>query len=174
MQYTLSAVIDLYQSYLQYEKNASPKTRENYALWLRRFVEFHGDHPVESIKPLHVLNFRKHLDVDLGLSVKTINYHIVALRALLKFLIKNDIPALAPDKIELAKTPPRTISYLTEAEVELMLSAPERFASKPEIKLRDTAIIYTLYGSGVRVSELIAMTREMIPQSGNQIQIIGK
>ncbi|USN55832.1 MAG: site-specific integrase [Candidatus Peribacteria bacterium] len=108
-------------TYLQYEKNTSPKTIENYGLWLRRFTEFFGDKEANSIKSMDVLKFRKYLDTDLDLNVNTINYHIVALRSLLKFLIKNDIEVLAPEKLELSKTPPRNVSFLEEDEIQAIL-----------------------------------------------------
>jgi hypothetical protein len=36
----ISQLIDKFLFYLQYEKNVSPKTLENYSLWLNRFLEF--------------------------------------------------------------------------------------------------------------------------------------
>lgn len=170
----LSTHIDEFMTYLQYEKNTSPKTLENYGLWLNRFKEFHGDTDITQVKPIDVLKFRKYLDQQLDLSVKTINYHIVALRSLLKYLIKNDVDVIAPEKLELSKTPPRQVSFLSEEEIEQILSAPDEREHKDHKRRRDEAILHILYGSGVRVSELINLRREHIPTSGKQIQIVGK
>ena len=170
----LSPMISTFMTYLQYEKNTSPKTIENYGLRLRRFVEFHGDKDVTQVKPMHVLMYRKYLDQDLKLNIKTINYHIVALRSFLKFMIKNDIPVIAPEKLELAKTPPREVSFLEQEEVDLILDGPNQWEHKELKRARDEAILYILYGSGVRVSELIDMTCDSIPSQGQQIQIVGK
>jgi site-specific recombinase XerD len=108
------------------------------------------------------------------LHINTINYHIVALRSFLKFLIKNDISVIAPEKLELAKTPPREVNFLEEEEVELILDGPNQWEHKELKRARDEAILYILYGSGVRVSELINMKSDSIPRTGQQIQIIGK
>ena len=174
MSLKLSSTIEMFMTYLQYEKNTSPKTIENYGLRLRRFVEFHGDQDVGSIKPMHVLMYRKHLDQTLNLHIKTINYHIVALRSFLKFMIKNDIDVIAPEKLELAKTPPREVHFLEEDEIDLVLDGPNQWEHKELKRARDEAILYILYGSGVRVSELINMKCDSIPTNGQQIQIIGK
>ncbi len=174
MENAMSEYVDIFLTYLQYEKNTSPKTIENYGLRLRRFMLNHGDCDVTTIKPMDILRYRKWLDQELHLNIKTINYHIVALRSFLKFLIKNDIPVMAPEKLELSKTPPRNVSFLEEAEVQSMLHAPEE-REKNDIKAaRDVAILYVLYGSGVRVSELINLKRTDIPTDWQQIQIVGK
>ena len=80
-------------------------------------------------------------------------------------MIKNDIPVIAPEKLELAKTPPREVSFLDEAEIELVLDGPNQREHKDIKRARDEAIIYMLYGSGVRVSELINMKCSNIPHA---------
>lgn len=104
---------------------------------------------------MDVLTYRKHLDKECGLSIKTRNYHITALRSFLKFCLKNEIDVLSPDKLELAKTPPRHVEFLTEKEIHLLLKAPKEREKNTLKRARDEAILHTLYGSGVRVSELI-------------------
>jgi len=80
--------------------------------------------------------------------MKTINYHIVAIRAFLKFLLKNDIDCISPDKLELAKTPPREVSYLNDDEIQKIMEAPKKFFKKNELMLaRDEAILNFLYGT---------------------------
>ncbi|MFZ5342007.1 MAG: site-specific integrase [Patescibacteria group bacterium] len=57
----LSGFIDSYLSYLQYERNSSPKTIENYKLWLTRFAQFVGDIEPDKITSFLVLDYRKTL-----------------------------------------------------------------------------------------------------------------
>lgn len=109
------------------------------------------------------------------LSTKTINYHVVAIRAFLKFILKNDIDCISPDKLELSKTPPREVHYLEEEEIENILSAPGKLATKNiEKQTRDIAILYMLYGTGLRVSELIKLKKSDIKIDSNQFSVIGK
>ena len=95
---------------------------------------------------MQLLDYRMALH-DKGLNVKTVNYHIVAIRAFLRFLLKNDIDCISPDKLELAKTPPRTVDYLEEDEVNKILEAPAIWNKNPLQTVRDETILYFLYGT---------------------------
>ena len=147
MDATLAKLIDLYISYLGNTKNASPNTISNYSLWLRRFLGFVGDIDVNSIHPMQIMDYRKHLIDDLHLNIKTINYHIIAIRAFLKFCIRHDIPCISPDKLEISKTPPREVHFLNDEEIEKILQAPDEREKAAKKRIRDNAIIQILYGS---------------------------
>lgn len=159
--------------YLKYEKNASPKTIINYSLRLKRLIEFVGDIKISELNRMQLLDYRMALN-EHGLNVKTINYHIVAIRAFLKFLLKNDIDCISPEKLELAKTLPREVNYLTEEEIEKILQAPVQFTKSPIKLIRDEAILHFLYGTGLRVSELINLKRKDIKVDSKQFSVVGK
>jgi len=153
----LSALLEKYMFYLEYERNVSPKTRENYSLWIGRLILFLWDIDVQKITRMDILEFRMLLTKQ-WLAIKTINYHIVAIRAFLKFLLKNDIDCISPEKLELAKTMPREVNYLTDTEIEKILKSPQIISPKNPLKCaRDEAILHTLYGTGLRVTELIGL-----------------
>jgi site-specific recombinase XerD len=172
-QQTLSDYLELFLQYIAEAKNASPKTIENYNLRLGRFARFVGEIEPKAITAFMVLNFRMHLKKQ-DLSMKTINYHIVALRSFLKFLLRNDIDTLNPEKCDLAKIDPREVSYLTESELESLLAAPYQFETKPLAQARDAALLAFLFSTGLRVSELIALTKDRIRPDSNQLTVIGK
>jgi len=170
----LSALLEKYMFYLEYERNVSPKTRENYSLWIGRLILFLWDIDIQKITRMDILEFRMLLTKQ-WLAVKTINYHIVAIRAFLKFLLKNDIDCISPEKLELAKTMPREVNYLTDAEIENILKSPKIISPKNPLKCaRDEAILHTLYGTGLRVTELIGLKRTDIKIDSTQFAIIGK
>jgi site-specific recombinase XerD len=75
------------------------------------------------IKMMHIQDFRTYL-IKQGLSPKTVNYHAVGLRSFFKFMLRNDVETLSPEKIDLAKIPPRRVSYLSENQVQDILDAP--------------------------------------------------
>ncbi len=165
--------MEKFMFYLKYEKNVSPKTIENYTLRLKRLIEYVGDIDIFDLNRMQILDYRMAL-TQFGLSVRTINYHIVAIRAFLKFLLKNDIDCLSPDKLELAKTPPREVNYLTDDEIEDILKAPSQ-NTKNELKLtRDEAILHFLYSTGLRVSELISLQKKDIHFDSKQFSVVGK
>lgn len=169
--------IDNFLEYLEVAKNKSPKTIENYRHYLGRFLEFNGaplDPKKITLDKVH--NFRlflKRLENERGdtLNIKTQNYHIIALRAFLKYLTKNDIPTLAPEKIELAKVPDRTVEVLSREELRRLFNAVDK---TKKIGLRDTAILETLYSTGLRVSELQKLNRDKIDLKRREFMVRGK
>jgi site-specific recombinase XerD len=146
---------------------------ENYSLWLNRLVQYLGDIDVEKLKPMHVLDFRMWL-TQKKLNKKTINYHIVAIRAFLKFLIKNDFTVVSPEKLELSKVAPREVHYLSEEEINTIMSMPSKHNKDSLMLARDEAILWFLYGTGLRVTELISLERSDIRSDSKQFSIVGK
>ena len=167
----LSTHLERFVHYLQYNKNASPKTVENYTLWINRFIDCVGDIDVSTIKQIHILDFKMQL-AQMGLSPKTANYHVIALRSFFKFLFRSDIETLAPEKIDLAKIPPRQVSYLLESEIKRILEIAREDTSLKGS--RDYAILQTLYGTGLRVTELITLKISDIKLWEKQFSVIGK
>ncbi len=170
---TLSSHLERFINYLQYTKNASPKTIENYSLWVNRFIDYVWDIDASEIKMMHIQDFRTYL-IKQGLSPKTVNYHAVGLRSFFKFMLRNDVETLSPEKIDLAKIPPRRVSYLSEQQVQDILVAPWIFEKNTLKIARDKAILATLYGTGLRVTELITLKTKDIKLSENQFSVIWK
>ena len=169
----LSSHLERFINYLQYTKNASPKTIENYSLRVNRFIDYVWDVDASEIKMMHIQDFRTYL-IKQWLSPKTVNYHAVWLRSFFKFMLRNDVETLSPEKIDLAKIPPRRVSYLSESQVQDILDAPWIFEKNPLKIARDKAILATLYGTGLRVTELITLKTKDIKLSENQFSVIWK
>ena len=177
---SIDSLVEKFLYYLEYEKNNSPKTLENYSLWLNRFISYIWNITVTDIKAMHILDYRMYLN-SLGLSKKTINYHIVAIRSFLKFCLKNDIECMSPEKLELSKIPNREINYLLEEEVQKIMEAPlnsENWEFRNEKDLlrikRDIAILWMLYWTGLRVSELVSIKRSQINPDSKQFSVVWK
>lgn len=169
----MSSLFATFLHYLTHTKNSSQKTVRNYSLWIGRIIDYLGNPMIEELKPIDILNFRMFLD-ELGLSPKTINYHIIAMRSFLKFLHKNEVACLSAEKLELSKIPQREVVYLQEDEIEDILSAPYRYEKHPLKQARDVLILHILYGTGLRVSELISLRRDSINFGQKQFSIRGK
>ena len=84
---------------------------------------------------------------------------------MLRFLLKHDYKVLSPEKLELAKTPARTVDYLLPHEIDKLLGVAEKaYQEKPTpIHARNCALLYVLYGSGLRVSEITHLRRTDLP-----------
>lgn len=123
------------------------------------------------------------------LKKKTQNYYMIALRSFLKFLAKNKVASVAPDQIELAKVGERELDLITAKELTDILAAPEKkfrniLSTRKKITkdqsqalyvvaLRDRAILETLFSTGLRVSELVSLSR-FIDLSVDQVSVRGK
>lgn len=173
---SVESLLEKFLYYLEFEKNNSPKTLENYSLWLNRFTNYvWWETDVTTIKSMQMLDYRMNLN-QMGLSKQTINYHIVAIRSFFKFCLKNDIDCMSPNKLELAKVPAREINFLSEDEVQSIMKAPTLLWVEKNIlkQKRDIAILWMLYGTGLRVSELISLKRSQIDADNKQFSVMGK
>ena len=125
-----------------------------------------------------VLNRKKNTgfnkDQDEYIGKKTQNYYLISIRSFLKFLQKNEITAVSPETIDLAKIPERHISFMTDNELTSLLNAPKSDLNKEnKHKYRDMAIIDLLFSTGLRVSELCSLSND-IDLSQNEISVRGK
>jgi site-specific recombinase XerD len=88
----------------------------------------------------------------------------------LKFLRKRRISTLEPEQIELAKVPMRDIDLISEEELERLLQSPSG-STLPA--LRDKAMLRLLFSTGLRVSELCSLNRDLDVKRG-EFSIRGK
>lgn len=162
--------------YLEIEQNRSQKTIANYDHYLTRLVDFAGDISVQGVTPEVIRKWRLWL-ARLGtntsdeLEKSTQNYHLIALRNFLKFCAKRDIPALAPDKIELAHTKRKQVTFLNEDELSRLFLQPDL---QTPGGLRDRAILELLFSSGLRVSELVGLDIGHINLKRREFTVRGK
>lgn len=159
-----------YLDYLEIEKNRSPKTRENYEHYLREFLAFSKVRMPKDVTEAVVREFRLALARREGLKRITQSYYVIALRNFLKYLSKRDIKALAPEKIELPKTPSRQIEVLEYGDLERLLAAPKGNGLRA---LRDRAILEAFFSTGLRLAELCSLSRHLDLKRG-EVTVRGK
>jgi site-specific recombinase XerD len=160
--------------YLEIEKGRSLKTVENYDRYLSRFLAFSKASSPARIDERSVREFRLHLNRQAGVSGtmkhKTQNYYMISLRAFLKFLRKRDIVSLNPERIELAKVGARDLDLISSEELGRLLDAPK---GNSLVSLRDRAIMELFYSTGLRVSELCGLNRDL-DLSRDEFSVRGK
>src|SRR3990167_6773714 len=157
--------------YLEIEKNRSAKTVENYNHYLMRFINFAKIGKPEDISEELIRKYRLYLNRlnnndsrrsnlrSRPLKKVTQNYHVIALRAFLKYLAKRDIKTVSAEKVELGRQEERQVTFLEPQELERFLKAPSGSAL---CDLRDRAMLETLFSTGLRVSELCSLNRDAI------------
>lgn len=142
---------------MEYSKAKKPKNitddliRE-YRLWLNR------------------RSATSHLSSSETIKRKTQNYYLIALRAFLKYLRKREIESLSPERIELAKVSERSLEIISFEELERLLNAPDGEDIK---SLRDKAMLELFFSTGLRVSELCSLNRD-IDIANDEFSIRGK
>lgn len=172
----LAKTITDFLEYLEIEQNRSQKTIANYDHYLTRLIDFAGDIKVSDIDNELIRKWRLWLN-RLGtntsdeLQKSTQNYHLIALRSFLKYCAKRNIPALAADKIELARTQRKQVTFLSPEELERLFAQPD--INKPS-GLRDRAILELLFSSGLRVSELVGLDKDHINLKRREFMVRGK
>jgi site-specific recombinase XerD len=163
--------------YLEIEQNRSQKTIRNYDHYLTRLIDFAGDElkisqiDAELIRKWRLWLNRLGTNVSDELQKTTQNYHLIALRSFLKFCAKRDIPALTADKIELAHTVRKQVTFLNEDELGRLFAQPDL---DKESGMRDRAILELLFSSGLRVSELVGLDRDHINLKRREFMVRGK
>lgn len=178
----LVKLIREFGDYLEIEKNRSKRTRDNYAFYLGRFAGWGEKEGIRAPKAITLDAVRKYriwlnrLTDRHGDALKknTQNYHLIALRAFLKYLAKRDIGTLAPEKIELAKQPERHVDFLEAKEIDRLLEAPMKSDAPEIIRLRDRAILELLWSTGLRVSELCGLKFEDVNFERKEFSVRGK
>ena len=175
----LNEAIRQFLEYCEIEKGRSQKTIENYSFYLNRFADFVKIDSVEKLTTQNIREYRLWLNRQMdrnGEQIKknTQNYHLIALRSLLKYLAKNDIKSIAPDKIELAKMPMREIEYMDDSDLQRLLEMPMKDDGPLINLLRNKAILELFFSTGLRISELANLKRDSINLNKDEFTIRGK
>ena len=177
---TLSDLKRRFLEYLEIEKGRSVRTVENYDHYLTRFITYVKHDDPKKLSETEIREYRLWLNRQPGTKIgrvtetlkrKTQNYHLIALRAFLKYLRKCDIASLNPERIELAKVGERELDLISSQELKRLLDAPD---TKTEAGLRDRAILELLFSTGLRVSELCALSQEDVDLSRDEFSVRGK
>lgn len=162
-----------YLDYARVEKGLAPNSISNYQRDLVDFCSFLRGRgkDVANADREEVRGFLAAL-YDRGLSARSVARHLVSIRNLFRFLVKegrtHSDPTADVDAPKLEQSLPR---YLTLGEVETLLGQPD--VSTPQ-GLRDKAMLELLYATGMRVSELVRIRRSDFDPSLGIIRCLGK
>lgn len=155
MSHNLLKLKDEFLEYIEIERGRSLKTVENYRRYLERFLNFGEISAPHKITDELLRQYRLALNRS-GLSRRTQNYYLIALRGFLKYLARRNIKSLPPDRIELAKETERDLDLISSSELERLLGAPQGDDLR---SFRDKALLELFFSTGLRVSELCSLSR---------------
>ena len=176
--------------YMEIERGSSLKTVSNYDRYITRFMSFSKIANPKEISDDLVREFRLHLNRSPGIKLKgqasatlkknTQNYHLIALRRFLKYMMKRGVTSLSPDRIELAKVGGRQLDLISGGELTRLLNSPieslknEKPDKQAELRfLRDKAMLELFFSTGLRLAELCSLNRDL-DLSKDEFSIRGK
>lgn len=167
-----------YLDYLTNERNASPRTVENY----RRALEAAGAFlKTTGWREANADHFRAYLfdQMKRNRSRATIRLEFAALRSFYRFLCERKSLGSNPlHAVLLPKAEKRLPVFLTAAQIDALLRAPREAKQEkqaPEwMPLRDAAILELFYSSGLRLAELAALDVKDIDPYGETVRVLGK
>ena len=171
----INQLLAQFLEYLEIEKNRSQKTINNYAHYLTRFIDWAKISSPDKINNDLVRNYRIYLNRMTDSQNKTLkkitqNYHLIALRAFLKYLSRRDIKAFSAEKIELIKTAERQVAFLDAQELKQLLDIKGNTLSG----LRDKSMLELFFSTGMRVSELVNLNKNDISLKNGEFSVRGK
>jgi site-specific recombinase XerD len=170
--------------YCELTKQYSKNTVRNYQNTLQRLSEYLEKSKISHTNQIdiHTINayrqylYQKETLRKDKLALRSQAYQIVVFRSFLKFMLKKGELVLNPDSLELPKSRMRRVEYLNDKEIKQMISAVINDVSKiPEvIKKRNLALILCMFGSGLRLSEVLNLKTNEIQDPEGRLVIEGK
>ncbi len=173
-------MITNFLNYLQYEKRSSIHTVSAYENDLKQFNQFclnhlgvnEEDFDSTQVKFDTVRAFVVQL-IDNKITPRSVNRKIASINAYYKFLLQKElISELPTKKLKALKLSKRLPSFVKQQEIDHLFN-PSIFAEN-KYPDRDRLIIELLYGTGIRLSELINIKVSDINFANNTLKVLGK
>jgi integrase/recombinase XerC len=171
-QFLISAKPDLqdarqrWLSMLAGERRLSELTVEAYERDTRQFLQFLTGHcggppgiaEIANLRPADLRGFLASRRNG-GAGARTLGRGLAGIRSLLRFLERQGLVNAAGAAALRAPRQPKSLPKpLTAADARKVVSAGEQLAEEPWIAARNAALLTLLYGSGLRISEALALT----------------
>ena len=164
-------MINDYLNYILLEKRLSTNTYDSYHFDLECFREYFKNKNIKSINEKDIINYLEYLKHDKCLKERTIERHLTTIRNFYKYLVKMEIISYDItkniDNLKIGKYLPNVLSV---SEIESLMNIP----LNTPFNYRTKAMLELMYGSGLRVSELVNITLNDIDLYNNTILIHGK
>ena len=180
MKDALSECIEKYLEYLRAQRNVSPHTLRGYESDLRQFYLYlttahdGSGRPAPEVEDIDNLTIREFLGVLYGKNNKKSSTarKLATLRSFLKYLAARGVIRTSPARVVASpKQELRLPDFITVDVVEELMETPD--ANTPA-GVRDRAILELLYGSGLRVSELVGLDLESVSMNERLVRVLGK
>lgn len=165
------AILEQFREYLVATRDASPHTVKSYLSDLEQYCEFLAQKKirVEAADHLAIRAFLATLHAQAKATTRA--RKLASIRALYAFLYKRGLVKQNPGRLVMAPKKPKSLPKVVPVDDLLALLATPGDDVRGR---RDRALLETLYGGGIRVSELVGLDVTDWDQSANLIRVLGK
>jgi len=171
---TMETHLDLYLDYLTVERGLAPNTRASYSADLLKFLTYlkaGGISDWSQVRYSEVMGFLSQSQ-EQGLAPRSRARMLSALRGFFKFMLRDSHLRESPVAYLASPRLRRQLPViLSVAEVERLLARPN---TELPLGQRDTAMLEVLYGTGLRVSELVSLTMGRVNLEVGFLVVLGK
>lgn len=162
--------VDTFLHYLAVERNYSNHTIQAYARELLRFQTIYGS-DLSQAKPHHMTHFVAELHKK-QLAASSIQRALSAVRSYFSYLVNHGVITTNPAAVTIAPKAKRKLpTVLDPDQAAALLNAQQ---DKDPKSIRDNAMFELLYGSGLRVSELVGLDIGHIDLDEGFVRVLGK
>lgn len=168
--------VDSYLYYNEIILGKSYNTIRSYKNDLNQFITYLEENEgIKDFKDVEIITFRSfiaYLNSDIKITKRSINRKLSAIRSFFEYLVKNN--KLEENKaiyINMPKFENKLPSFLLKEDMEKVRLV---INTNNILGLRDRAIIEVLYSSGIRSSELLDLSENMINMQDRELRVIGK
>jgi integrase/recombinase XerD len=176
----LATSSDRFLDYLAVERGLSPNTLEAYRRDLRRYAAYLAERgiadPAAAVED-DIAGFVAHLSSSEyrpghGYRPSSVARALAAVRSFHRFLVmEGEARADPAEGVARPKVPRNLPRPLSVDEVAALVAAP---GDDGPVALRDRAILETLYGAGLRISELVALDVDDVDLEEGSVRAVGK
>lgn len=168
--------VDQFLTYLQHEKRYSPHTVQSYRTDLIQFRDFMlqtFELQLNDVAYIHIRNFMVWL-MEEGVAENSIGRKLSTLRSFYKYLVREQVVQSSPMALVKApKAPKRLPVFVDDQKLDLLLDSEEFFDGSFS-SVRDRLVIEALFGTGMRLAELLGLKESDINFYDSNIRVLGK
>ncbi|MDR6785489.1 integrase/recombinase XerC [Pedobacter africanus] len=168
--------VEHFLTYLQHEKRYSSHTLQSYKTDLLQFGDFMlstFELTLTEVKYVHVRNFMVGL-MDAGVSENSVGRKLSTLRSFYKYLLRENAITMNPmTLVKAPKVPKRLPVFVDELKLDELLDS-EVFFDESFPSQRDKLVIETLFGTGIRLAELLLLKEGDVNFYESTIRVMGK
>ncbi|NRF39839.1 tyrosine-type recombinase/integrase [Pedobacter foliorum] len=168
--------VEQFLTYLQHEKRYSPHTVQSYRTDLIQFRDFMSqtfEIELEAVEYVHVRNFMVWL-MEEGITENSIGRKLSTLRSFYKYLVRGQVIRSSPmTLVKAPKVPKRLPVFVDDQKLDVLLDSDEFFDGSFS-SVRDRLVIETLFGTGMRLAELLSLKESDVNFYESTVRVLGK